>query len=118
MAGLLTIAPATFAAGPNDGNCGAAFSPAGQVVTNPATGGTYYINQTGGPTGGAAGAGVGGSPGFIEVNATGAAGPPPSGSVTVEGNQTQSGVNSKVVVSSTPSACAGSSVAGVGVGVP
>jgi hypothetical protein len=36
----------------------------------------------------------------------------------VEGNQPNSGLNSKIVVSSTPSACIGSTVAGQGVTVP
>jgi hypothetical protein len=114
----LSAIPLTAQAGLGTPSCGAAFSPAGNVVTNPATGGTYYVNQSGGATGGAAGAGVGGSPGFIEANATGTAGPPPSGSLTVEGNQTQSGLNGKVVVSSSPSVCVGSTVAGQGVTVP
>jgi len=97
-------------------NCGAAFSPV-NPITNPATGGTYYAYQTGGPTGGSAGAGASGTPGFIEANATGSAAGP-SGSITVEGNQPNSGLNSKIVVSSTPSACIGSTVAGQGVTVP
>jgi hypothetical protein len=117
-AGFLAVAPSALAAGPNGGECGGAYSPAGQTGTNPATGGAYYVNPPTGGTSGSAGAGTSGGPGFIEANAAGSAGPPPSGGIQVEGRQTQSGVNGNVVVSTSPSACVGSTVAGVGVQVP
>lgn len=121
VAALSTITLTAQAAGPNTGNCSpGAYAPAGTTGTNPATGGVYYVNApTGAGTSGSTGAGTSGSSGYIQGNATGSAGPPPSGGVTVEGgNQAQTGLNGKVVVSQTPSACAGSTVAGRGVNVP
>jgi hypothetical protein len=116
----LSAIPLAAQAGPNTGSCSpGAYAPAGTTGTNPVTGGAYYVNApTGAGTSGSTGAGTSGSPGYIQGNATGTAGPPPSGSATVEGNQTNSGVNGKVVVGTSPSACAGSTVAGAGVQVP
>ena len=115
----MAVAPSALAAGPNDGNCGAAYSPSGTTGTNPVTGGVYYLNAPSGAPGtsGSIGGGTSGSPGFIEGNATGTAGPPPDGNIQVEGSQTNSGLNGNVIVGTAPSACVG--VAGQGgVGAP
>ena len=120
IAALMAAGTAANAAGPNNGNCApGAYAPAGTTGTNPATGGVYYINApSGAGTSGTVGGGTSGSSGYLQGNATGTAGPPPDGNVTVNGSQPNTGLNGQVVVSATPSACAGSTVAGGGVSAP
>jgi hypothetical protein len=124
----LVLAPAATAfaapsAGPNTGSCASSTAPAvtGQSQTLPDGGTIYGTPPTVPPTAGAGAlaGGIQGSHGYLAVSASGTPAPP-AGTLSVSGNQTESGLNGTLTVSNTGgSICIGvAGKGGVGVSGP